>query len=181
MRKGNIFLTGFMGTGKSEVGRRLAERLGWRFVDTDALIEREEHLTIPEIFTRKGEPYFRRVEGRVVEGVCGEEVVVVATGGGAIVDEGNRQRMQESGVVVCLTASPETILARVAGSGNRPLLQGDEPLELSEAPDSGLVLQRIHSLLSQRAAAYARADITVETSGLSVDEVVEEVLRHLRK
>ena len=76
--------------------------------------------------------------------------------------------MQESGVVVCLTASPETILARVGGGGNRPLLQGGEPLE------------RIRSLSSQRAAAYARADITVETSGLSVDQVVEEVLRNLR-
>lgn len=163
----HIFLTGFMGTGKSEVGKRLAERLGWRFVDTDALIEREERLTIPEIFAQKGEPYFRMVEGRVVEEVCGEEGVVVATGGGAIVDEGNRQRMQESGVVVCLTASPEIILTRVGGGGNRPLLQGGEPLE------------RICSLLSQRAAAYAKADITVETSGLSVDEVVKEVLRSL--
>jgi shikimate kinase len=170
VRKGNIiFLTGFMGPGKSEVGKRLAERLGWRFVDTDALIEREEQLTIPEIFAQKGEPYFRMVEGRIVEEVCGEEgAVVVATGGGAIVDEENRQRMQESGVVVCLAASPEVILTRVGGGGNRPLLQGGKPLD------------RVRSLLSQRAAAYARADISVETSDLSVDEVVEEVLQGLR-
>ena len=93
--------------------------------------------------------------------------MVVATGGGAIVDEGNRQRMQGSGVVVCLTASPEIILTRVGGGRNRPLLQGGE------------LLERIRSLLSQRATAYARADITVETSGLSVNKVVEEVLRRL--
>ncbi len=157
-----------MGTGKSEVGRRLAERLGWRFVDTDALIEREEGRTISEIFAQKGEPYFRMAEGQIVEKVCGEEEVVVATGGGVIVDEGNRKRMQKSGVVVCLTASPEIILARVGRGGNRPLLQGGESLE------------RIRFLLSQRAAVYARADITVETSTLGVDEVVEEVLQNLR-
>ncbi len=168
VRRKKIYLTGFMGTGKSVVGRRLAQRLGWRFVDTDALIERKEGLTIPQIFAQKGEPYFRRVEREVVVEVCrGEEAVVVATGGGAIVDEESWQGMRESGMIVGLGASPEVILARVGRDGGRPLLQGGSPLE------------RIRSLLQQRAQAYARADITVDTSEMGVEEVVEEVLRRL--
>lgn len=166
MRGGSIILTGFMGTGKTAVGRLLATRLGRPFVDTDALIEGREGLAVSDIFARKGEQYFRGVERRVVEEVCGgEEGAVVATGGGAISDEGNWRRMRQSGVIVCLTASPQAILARVGERGERPLLQGGEPME------------RIQSLLSQRAEAYARADITIDTSALSVEEVVDELLR----
>jgi shikimate kinase len=158
-------LIGFMGTGKTTVGRRLAAELGWRFVDTDAEVERATGLTIPEIFARWGEARFRKEESRAVARVCSASAQVIATGGGAVLDPANRERLRRCGTVVWLVASPEVIQRRVGRSGSRPLL----------AQDGGL--EHIRELLSRREPYYrALADITVDTSELSVAEVVREIL-----
>ena len=161
----NIILTGFMGTGKTAVGKRLAKRLGWRFVDVDALIEAAAKMPIARIFAERGEPVFRRLERRAVSRVIHGHQQVVATGGGAFLDPQNRAKLRASGPVICLTAQPRAILARVGRRLEaRPLLHGHaDPLA------------RIRALLGQRARAYAQADLTIDTSHLSVEETVERV------
>jgi len=158
-----------MGTGKSAVGRRVAARLGWRFFDTDALIEKDAKTSIASIFAQRGETHFRALEKVAIERVCRKKEVVIATGGGAIVNKENAARLKENGIVICLTAMPEVILERVRGNVERPLLQGENPLG------------KIRSLLATRAEAYARADLTIDTSELDVDRVVETIVSLVRK
>jgi shikimate kinase len=166
--KRNIILTGFMGTGKSTVGKKLAARLGRQFLDTDALIEQESGMSIGQIFAEKGEPYFRTLETQMIARVCATRATVIATGGGAMVSEVNARTLKNSGTVICLTAHPEVILARVRGNMDRPLLQGENPLA------------KIQELLRTRAEAYARADMEIDTSQSNADEVVEAVLGALK-
>ena len=163
----NIIFVGFMGTGKSLVARRLAKRLGRRFVDTDAWIEHEANMPIAQLFATEGEAAFRQRERQAIAWACQEKEMVVATGGGAIVDRENARTMKASGPVICLTARPEVILQRVQGDATRPLLQGPNPLE------------KIQQLLADRAEAYARADITIDTSRLGPDAVIEATLTAL--
>jgi shikimate kinase len=153
-----------MGTGKSAVGEPLAKRLQREFFDTDVLIERAAGRPIARIFAERGEPYFRELEKQVIYQVCQEQRVVIATGGGAIVDTDNASCLKESGTVICLTASPEIIVQRVQGNEDRPLLQGEGPLT------------KIRSLLTDREEAYARADIMIDTSALTPEEVVDAIL-----
>ena len=161
----NIILTGFMGTGKSTVGRRLAKRLGWTFVDVDRLIESSAKMPILRIFAERGEPVFRRLERRAIGRAIHAQHQVIATGGGAFVDAQSRAKLRVSGPVVCLTARPQVILTRIGRRLEaRPLLSG-----------ASNPLSRIRALLNQRAAAYAQADLTVDTSSLSIDEVVERL------
>ncbi len=160
----NIVLTGFMATGKSSVGRQLAARLGYDFVDVDALIETEADMPIPRIFATQGEPAFRELEARMVERAAGRTGCVIATGGGAIVNPRNLEALKRSGVVIALTASPETILSRIGSGEDRPMLGGGETRE------------RIRLLMAERAAAYAKADLSVDTSDRSVDEVVHHLM-----
>ena len=161
----NVTLTGFMGTGKTAVGRRLARRLGWRFVDVDALIEDAAKMPVARIFAERGEAVFRRLERRTIGRVVHGHQQVIATGGGAFVDPQSRSRLRASGPVICLTAQPRTILARVGRRAQtRPLLAGHaDPLS------------RIRTLLAQRERAYAQADLVIDTSHLSMDEVVERI------
>lgn len=165
----NIILTGFMGTGKTTVGKRLAKRLGWRFVDLDQLIEASAKRPIARIFTERGEAVFRRLERRHINRVIHGQKQVIATGGGAFVDPQNRARLRVSGPVICLTARPRVILERVGRKiETRPLLHG------SANPQ-----ERVRALLNQRAKAYAQADITVDTSDLTVEEVVDRLWEQL--
>ncbi len=165
----NIILTGFMGTGKTAVGKRLAKRLGWRFVDLDQLVEASARMTIPQIFAERGEGVFRRLERRRISRVVHGRHQVIATGGGTFVDPQSRARLRVSGPVICLTAKPQVILARVGRRiSSRPLLSG--------SPNP---LARIRILLAQRAGAYAQADLTIDTSGLSLDEVMEQIWEQL--
>jgi len=168
-RERNIILTGFMGTGKSEVGKKLAIRLGRKFIDTDVLIERETGTSISRLFTDQGEDYFRTLEQQAIIRACLEKGVVIATGGGAMVNAVNVKRLKASGTVICLIATPEVILARVQGNTDRPLLQGRDPLI------------QIRALLTARAKAYAAADVTIDTSYLGVDDVVEAIHTALAK
>ncbi len=165
----NVTLTGFMGTGKTAVGKRLAKRLGWRFVDVDQLIEATARRSIRQIFDERGEAVFRRLERRVISRVIHGDQQIIATGGGAFVDAQNRTRLRASGPVICLTARPRTILSRVG-----PRIESRPLLRRIANP-----LLKIKALLRQRANAYAQADLTIDTSDLAVEEVVERVWQKL--
>ena len=160
----NIIFTGFMGTGKSSVARRIAKRLGRRFIDTDTYIEQKAGMSIAQIFATEGEAAFRQKEKQAIAQVCKKKGLVIATGGGAIINKENAATMKASGPVICLTARPESILQRIQGDTTRPLLQGPNPLE------------KIQQLMADRADAYARADLTIDTSGLGPDAVVGTAL-----
>ncbi len=162
MRK-NLVLTGFMGAGKSTVGRRLAEKLKLRYVDTDAEIERRAKMSIPEIFEKHGEAYFRELERRVVEEVSELEGCVIVTGGGVVLNRENILNLRKKGIIVYLHAEPEVVYERLRGDSSRPLLRVENPLK------------RIRELMRERAPRYAEHDCSVDTSGLSVEQVVEKV------
>ncbi|HEX7629694.1 MAG TPA: 3-dehydroquinate synthase [Candidatus Methylomirabilis sp.] len=165
--KRNIILGGFMATGKSSVGRRLAIVLGYDFLDLDTLIAAEEGMPISEVFTTRGEGTFRALETRMVERVAGRTGCVVATGGGTIVNPRNLETLKRSGVVVALTADPDTILARIGPTEDRPMLWGGDKRE------------RVRLLLEQRAEAYAKADLIVDASARTIDHVVNHILEFL--
>lgn len=161
----NIFLTGFMGCGKTSVGRILAASLGYRFVDLDEVIVREAACSIKDIFAAQGEPAFRVLESRVLEKVAHGERMVVSTGGGAVIAPENRAVMRRFGIIVNLTASVETIAARVSGDSERPLLQNDASFE------------RIRSMLESRETFYADADYRIDTSKKTVQLVADEIIQ----
>jgi shikimate kinase len=160
MKRDNVILIGFMGTGKSTVGRLLAEALGWAYLDSDSCIVEEQGLTIPEIFERDGEERFRAMESDVLRRVMNKPQQVIATGGGAVLAEVNRIAMLESGYVVALKADKGEIIARVSKETGRPLLKGD--LE-----------KRVELLLESRETAYDFADLIVDTTGISPEKVVD--------
>lgn len=163
-----VALTGFMGTGKSTLGRALAAKLGCPFVDSDVEIEKRLGCSIAQVFAEQGEEYFRRVERQVL-GELVQRDVVLATGGGAIVDERNYSVLHAAGPIVCLRAEVSEILRRTGRDRSRPLLQGED----REA--------RVRALLAQRESAYARADLMLETTGVPVAQLVEVVLEFLRR
>jgi shikimate kinase/3-dehydroquinate synthase len=160
----NIAITGFMGTGKSAVGREVARRLGWQFVDMDDVIVERAGKSIPRIFAEDGERAFRALESQVCADLSAQEELVIATGGGALVNAGNRRVMMHDSTVVCLTAAPDEILRRVGDDDNRPLLNVPDPRA------------RIAELLDARCAAYQAIPWQVETTGLSVAQVAERVI-----
>jgi shikimate kinase len=164
----NIVLVGFKGTGKTVVGRQLAERLGYTFVDLDAVIEAESGMPIPTLFTERGEGAFRELEARMVARVTGEKRCVIATGGGTIVNPANLRALKQSGVVVALTADLETIVSRLASATDRPILQG------------GDLRTRVEQLLVERRDAYAQADVTVDTTARTIEETVDRVLHAVK-
>ena len=168
MTAGPIFLTGFMATGKSKVGRLLARRTNRRFVDTDEMIQDRASRTISEIFETDGEIVFRQLEYECVVEVSRESRVVVALGGGAVTQERNRQAIRDaSGILVCLEASAETILERVSRKETRPLLAG---LDAAGRRD------KITRMLAERAPYYAMADLTIHSSA---DQTPEETAQQL--
>ena len=165
-----VSLTGFMGVGKSRIGRELAQALMLHFIDLDRYIERRTGLSIPEIFRHLGERAFRRMEKEMVAELANKDFLVLALGGGSFMDPETRSRLLARGPVVALWASPETILERVARKpGQRPLLEGEEPLE------------RIRRLLKEREPLYREAPIHVLTEGRRPKEVVEEIVQELWK
>jgi 3-dehydroquinate synthase len=168
-----VFLTGFSGTGKSAGAQAVAERLGWDWVDADAEIERAALRDIPSIFATDGEAAFRRLEGEAIGRILESAPstgLVVALGGGATTTDDTRTAIAAAGLVICLEATPQTIVARLQArdSGSRPMLAGD-------------LLASTTRLKDQRAPLYALADHTVHTDGLSVDEVAERVETFVRE
>jgi len=164
-----VILTGFMGTGKTEVGRRLARTLGRPFMDTDALIESAAGRSVSAIFAAEGEAGFRARERQAVAEACRVAAAVIAVGGGALLDPENRRLLLAAGPVVCLRAAPREILERLGEARDRPLLNRDGTASTAER------LARIESLLSARAAVYALASHAVDTDGRTPDQVADAI------
>ena len=169
MKPVNVFLIGPMGAGKSTIGKRLAQALGLDFRDSDHLIEERTGVDIPLIFEIEGEAGFRAREQAVIQELTAESGLVLATGGGAVLDPGNRQALSTRGVVIYLRATPEQSLARAGGDRNRPLLRTQDPPA------------RLRELFAVRDPLYCEtADIILETGDQSVGAVVESLVRRLR-
>lgn len=172
----NIVITGFMGTGKSTVGPRVAERLGRPFVDLDTLIVERTGRQIPEIFAEQGAVAFRRLEAAVVDEVASQQGLVVVTGGGALISSRNRRVLSRSGVLICLHATPQVLEKRLAGGvKGRPMLHRDERGSLSGWRE------RLHDLLERRAHAYGMIPHQIDTTDLTIDQVVEAIVALARQ
>jgi shikimate kinase len=159
----NIVLTGFMGTGKTAVGKELSRLLSMRLVDVDSEIESERTMKITDIFRDFGESYFRDLETSVIRKFAREKNVIISTGGGAVLREENMAALRETGVIFCLHADPETILARTKRSSDRPLLNVEDPLA------------KINELLGCRMPYYEKAGMMIETSGKTPLQIAEEI------
>lgn len=153
-----------MAVGKSAIGRTLARKLRRRFVDLDRVIESAEGSKVREIFERKGEAYFRQLEKEALAGVLDGNNQVIATGGGVILDDQNLQILRERALLIGLSAEMDVLLARAGDGTKRPLLQGSNRRE------------NIEDLLRQRASRYAQAHVTIDTSNLTVDQVVNKII-----
>jgi shikimate kinase len=163
MKKRNIILVGFMGTGKTVTGRVLAERTGMELVDMDTLIQKRQGKTIPEIFAQDGEPAFRALERELVQELCRREGIIVSTGGGIVLNPDNIADFSKSGLVVCLNASPETIFQRLEKDTSRPLLSGDKKGQIT-------------TLLEKRWPLYAAITHRVKTDGLTDKQTADRIL-----
>ncbi|MDD4239750.1 MAG: shikimate kinase [Desulfotomaculaceae bacterium] len=163
----NIVLIGFMGTGKTSVGRRLACRLKCEFIDTDAEIERLMGKTVTQIFARDGVVRFRSEEELLVKRLAGREDLVIATGGGLVLNPANLRLLKENGVLVALTASPEVIYYRVRSKKSRPLLLHKD------------MKSKLTELLQERENVYKAAEITLDTGACSIEGAVEQINRYL--
>jgi shikimate kinase len=165
----NLYLVGFMGTGKTTIGRVVAHRLGFGLLDSDHEIERRQGKSIPQIFAADGEPAFRQMERAFVQDGHPATRTVVACGGGLVVQPGMLAELKARGVVVCLHASLETILRRTQGNKNRPLLDVEDPME------------RIRTLYAAREPVYRQAGTVILTDGRSMNEIVQHVMRAYRR
>ena len=166
MAHSRIYLVGFMGAGKTSVGRRLAAKLGWKFVDLDEEIERREHRPIAEIFRDNGEPYFRNLERHCLKDLSSSEKAIVALGGGAFIDAENRDLAEKTGLTVWLKASFSTITGRVKMDGTRPKFMDKAHVE---------------QLYQAREPFYALAKVHVLTEGGTPESAAEEIIGVFRK
>lgn len=165
--KGNISLTGLMGSGKSTIGRHLAYVLGKEFVDTDEIIEEREGKTINEIFKDKGEKYFRKLEAELIAELCSQEDLVLSLGGGAIVNDDNRKLLKRNSSLVTLIADPQDLYDRVKRRKNRPLLKGKDQLEVLE------------KLWEERKPAYMDSHLQIQTENKSINLIAREIIKSL--
>lgn len=163
----NIVLTGMMGTGKTVIGKKLAQKLNMKYISTDGVIEKDVGMSIPKIFTRKGEPYFRDVETKAVKCVAMLDNFVIDTGGGVVQRSENMEELERNGAIICLTASPEVILKRTSKTNYRPLLNVDDPVS------------EIKELLEKREQFYKRCSRMIDTSNKGIEEVVNEIIKFL--
>ncbi len=165
-----IVLVGMMGSGKSSVGRRLANRLGMVFVDADTEIETAAAMSIPEIFAQRGETEFRHGERRVIARILATQApLVLATGGGAFMNAETRERVKELGISVWLKAEPEVLMRRVRKNSKRPLLQTPDP--------EGT----LRAMLAQREPVYALADITIQSRDEPHEVIVADIVAALER
>lgn len=169
MENKNIYLIGFMGSGKSTISACLHKRYGMKQMEMDEIIEQEEGMPISEIFARKGEPYFRELETKLLKRFQNECNLVVSCGGGTAMRECNVQEMKKNGKIVLLLAEPETVYERVRHTHNRPLLEGNMNVEY------------IRGLLEARMPKYqAAADVVVETDNRTAEKICEEIIEKMK-
>jgi shikimate kinase len=168
-KKLNIILTGFMGTGKSTVGKIISERLNLNYVDIDDLIEKTVGMKISEIFNRFGEERFRDIETEMVKLITKKKGQVISTGGGVVLRDENLYYLKSSGIVFCLTASPDTIFERIKDGKNRPLLQGSNQKEM------------IIELMTKRKPYYKKADLMIDTDSLTAEKVAEIIIKEYKR
>ena len=161
----NIVLVGFMGTGKTTIAKILSGKLGMKYISTDDMIKAGEKSSIADIFSKKGESYFRKIEKEAIRYVSGMDGVVVDAGGGVVIDAENIENLKKKGLLVCLSAAPEPVLERTKAYSHRPLLEGADPLS------------KIKELMESRKQFYKRADFCVDTGGKSPTEVSSEIER----
>jgi shikimate kinase len=165
----NLVLIGFMGTGKTTVGKALSKRTGLALMDVDHLIEEKERRRIADIFEKDGEPAFRKLEKETISRIASLAGQIITTGGGAVLDPDNFEALKKNGLVIALEARPETIYERVKGSRHRPLLSSGE-LELE-----------IRRLLESRRPIYDKADLKFSTDGKTAQQVADEIAAALGK
>ncbi len=165
----NIVLTGFMGAGKTAVGKELARLLDMRLIDLDSEIEKAEQTTINEIFKQSGEKKFREIETEMIKKVTNNENIIISTGGGAVMKQENIGLLKKTGIIICLMATPETILQRTGNNSDRPLLQVANPLA------------KINELLNLRKPFYEKADIMIDTEDKTPLRIAKEIVEKIRK
>lgn len=165
----NLYLVGFMGTGKTTVGRAVGQKIGFQVLDSDHEIERIQGKTIPDIFAQQGEAAFRAMEREFIDHGHPPERTIVACGGGLVVQPGMLEKLKSKGVVVCLHASVETILARTARQRNRPLLAVDDPET------------RIRTLFAAREPIYKQSGTVILTDSRGLNEITAHVVRAWRR
>lgn len=168
-KRPNIYLIGFMGVGKSAVGRALARALRMHFIDSDQVIEQVAGKSIAEIFSQQGEPAFRRLEREFVESGHQCSGAVVSCGGGLPLQPGMKELLAQKGVVICLFARPETIIRRTVGNPKRPLLDVANPE------------QRVRELMDEREPLYMETGIGISTESRTIPEVVKNIIRVYRR
>ena len=161
----NIYLIGFMGTGKSTVSKQLAAKLGWKLLDTDAYIEEKQNRKIRDIFATEGETAFRDMETKALQEIAEMDNEVVSCGGGIVLRRENAEIMRQSGRIILLNASPETVFERVRFGNDRPLLNGNMNVEY------------ISQLMNKRMPLYEyAADSVIDTDGRSILEIAEKII-----
>jgi shikimate kinase len=163
MSNKNIVLLGFMGSGKSTVGRLIAETLGMEYVNTDAIIEERSGISINEIFRDKGEDYFRKMERQVVKDISMMTNAVIDAGGGVVINEANLRHLKANGLLFCLNASAEEIYRRTKSHAHRPLLNVPDPLK------------EIKEIIERRRSFYKKADYQIDTDGRTPEDVAREI------
>ena len=171
--KNNLVLIGFMGTGKTSLGKMLANKLGCAFVDLDQKIESDNGMSIPDIFKAHGEEHFRKLERKAVEEVAQRRGIVIATGGGTVKDPINVELLKNNGVMICLTTSVDELLIRTANRGERPVLDGRHQ-------DHGDRRKAIEKLLEERERFYAQADYKIDTTDWSPLKLVDDIIKIMR-
>ncbi|MDI6786509.1 MAG: shikimate kinase [bacterium] len=165
----NIVLFGFMGTGKSSIGKILAERLDMSFLEMDEIIEKENKMTISDIFEKYGEAYFRELEKDLIERISKNNSCVISTGGGVVLNEENVELLQKNGILISLMAKEEVIYKRVKNETHRPLLKTKNGL------------QKIREILNHRRPFYEKAGFCIDTSNMSKNEVVEKIIEYAER
>ncbi len=164
MQARNIALLGFMGTGKSTVAALLARRLGRRIVEMDAVIEQRAGKPIAAIFAEDGEPHFRHLERALIQELAAQRGLIISCGGGIVLNPDNVRDLEAGGLVVCLTASPQVVLQRVAAATHRPLLEGGDKA------------RKILALLASRRALYDAVPHRIDTSARTPEEIADLIL-----
>jgi shikimate kinase len=168
LKKTNLYLIGMMGSGKTTLGRKLANRVGYRFLDTDALIEQTAQKPITDIFATEGEPAFRAIESQVLSQVCAHTNLVVATGGGIVTQPMNWSYLRH-GIVIWLDVPVPVLVSRLSEDNSRPLLQ------------SVSLRDKLNALLAERESLYAQADVRIPYEGQSIGKTCDRILTAIQQ